>query len=212
MKQAIFVLLSFTLAAVAQEPQNAPDEQGLASWYGELFQGRQAANGETFDMEQLTAAHRTLPFGTAVRVRRLDTGATVIVRINDRGPVPEARIIDLSKAAAEKIGMVDPGVVPVALEVVQRPALSIASRLVYAVQVGAYHVRRNAERALNVALAWAPSRMVYRSGETDLWNILVGESGTRAEAEALASRIRANKGLENAFVVQVEYADSAAGE
>lgn len=105
------------------EPE-APDTphghqlEGVASWYGPGFQGRPAANGEPFDQNKLTAAHRTLPFGTMVRVTRVDTGQTVDVEITDRGPVPKSRMIDLSKAAAEHLGITDEeGVCDVKVEV-----------------------------------------------------------------------------------------------
>lgn len=88
-------------------------ERGLASWYGERFHGRRTASGEPFDMHALTAAHKTLPFGTQVRVRHATTGQEVLVRINDRGPHVRGRIIDLSRAAAAAIGLVHTGVAPV---------------------------------------------------------------------------------------------------
>jgi rare lipoprotein A len=84
--------------------------RGLASWYGEPFHGRRTANGEVFDMNELTAAHKTLPFGTRVRVRHARTGKEVTVRINDRGPHVPGRIIDLSRAAAAALGIVQGGV------------------------------------------------------------------------------------------------------
>nr|WP_310307806.1 septal ring lytic transglycosylase RlpA family protein [Hydrogenophaga laconesensis] len=89
--------------------------RGLASWYGERFHGRRTASGEVFDMNQLTAAHKTLPFGTLVRVRHIGTGKEVTVRINDRGPHVPGRIIDLSRAAASTLGIVQSGVGRVAL-------------------------------------------------------------------------------------------------
>lgn len=89
--------------------------RGVASWYGERFHGRRTASGETFDMNELTAAHRSLPFGTRVRVRHANTGKEVTVRINDRGPSVKGRIIDLSRAAAVEIGIVRSGVGPVVL-------------------------------------------------------------------------------------------------
>ncbi len=89
--------------------------RGLASWYGEPFHGRRTANGEVFDMNALTAAHKTLPFGTRVRVENPATGQAVVVRINDRGPFRPGRVIDLSRAAAERIGLVQAGVAPVVL-------------------------------------------------------------------------------------------------
>lgn len=84
--------------------------QGVASWYGEPFHGRRTASGEVFDMNELTAAHKTLPFGTRVRVRHISTGKEVTVRINDRGPHVPGRIIDLSRAAASTLGIVQGGV------------------------------------------------------------------------------------------------------
>lgn len=92
-------------------------ETGYASWYGGKFQGRQTANGEIFDTNKLTAAHKTLPFGTEVLVTHLANNRTVRVRINDRGPFVEGRIIDLSRAAAERLGMLTSGVALVKLEV-----------------------------------------------------------------------------------------------
>ncbi len=84
-------------------------ETGIASWYGEPYNGRRSASGEIYDMEQLTAAHRTLAFGTWLEVNDLDNGKQVEVRITDRGPFVKGRIIDLSLAAARKIDMVGPG-------------------------------------------------------------------------------------------------------
>ncbi|MEE7450023.1 septal ring lytic transglycosylase RlpA family lipoprotein [Methylobacterium radiotolerans] len=88
------------------EVNAASDEQaGVASWYGPGFHGRKTANGERFDMNALTAAHRTLPLGTQVRVTNTHTGKSVVVRINDRGPYVGRRLIDLSKASAQAIGL-----------------------------------------------------------------------------------------------------------
>jgi rare lipoprotein A len=89
--------------------------RGKASWYGPGFQGKRTASGERFDMNQLTAAHRTLPFGTRVRVRNIKNGREVVVRINDRGPQIQSRIIDLSKAAAAELDLVRAGEAPVLL-------------------------------------------------------------------------------------------------
>ncbi len=96
-------------------PSEAGEEidRGLASWYGEKFHGRRTASGETFNTNELTAAHKTLPFGTRVRVRHATTGKEVTVRINDRGPFTKGRVIDLSRAAAAAIGMLQTGVAPV---------------------------------------------------------------------------------------------------
>lgn len=96
-------------------------EVGIASWYGPGFQGNRTANGEIYDMNGISAAHKSLPFGTIVRVVDLDTGRSVVVRINDRGPFIEGRIIDLSKGAAEKLGIVDKGIARVGLRIVRWP-------------------------------------------------------------------------------------------
>jgi len=92
---------------------------GIASYYADEFNGRKTANGEVFDMHDLTAAHRTLPFNTVVRVQNLENGNNVTVRINDRGPFKDNRVIDLSLAAAKKLDIIQNGTAPVKLEIVQ---------------------------------------------------------------------------------------------
>ncbi|MGM0462986.1 MAG: septal ring lytic transglycosylase RlpA family protein [Fibrobacterota bacterium] len=91
--------------------------QGHASWYGRKFHGRTTASGEAYNMRDMTAAHKTLPFGTRVRVTDLDTDRSVTVRINDRGPFVEGRIIDLSRRAADRLGIRDKGTANVKLEI-----------------------------------------------------------------------------------------------
>jgi rare lipoprotein A len=95
-------------------------EQGLASWYGPGFHGKKTSNGEVYDMQAMTAAHKTLPLGTLVKVTRTDTGKNVVVRLNDRGPFVAGRIIDLSNSAAHAIDMVGSGTAPVTIEALQR--------------------------------------------------------------------------------------------
>ena len=114
-----FAGTAFLLVAVGSLPQGADAqylERGTASWYGGRFQGLETASGEIFDMNQLTAAHRELPFGAQVRVIHLGTGATVSVVINDRGPCIDGRDIDLSEAAARALGMVEEGLAAVLIE------------------------------------------------------------------------------------------------
>jgi rare lipoprotein A len=100
------------------EPPHHPTNamRGMASWYGEA---QMTASGERFDKHKMTAAHRTLPLGTLVRVTNTRNGKSVVVRINDRGPYGHGRIIDLSEAAARKLDMIDDGVAPVTLEVIK---------------------------------------------------------------------------------------------
>ena len=96
-------------------------QEGEASWYGKKFHGRRTASGEIYDMHELTAAHPTLPFGARVKVVRLESGRSVVVRINDRGPFKKGRIIDLSRKAARKLGMVKEGVARVRIRVLELP-------------------------------------------------------------------------------------------
>jgi rare lipoprotein A len=104
----------------ARSPDGSRDtagvlEKGLASWYGSKFHGRRTASGERYDLHAMTAAHRTLPFGTRVRVRSVVTGKEVVVRINDRGPFKRSRVIDLSQAAFNALGLQGRGVTQVEL-------------------------------------------------------------------------------------------------
>ena len=96
--------------------------RGIASWYGSVFHGRKTASGERFDMYAMTACHPTLPFGTLVRVVNLKNGRSVVVKITDRGDLPEGRILDLSYGAAEKLAMTEEGLAPVRLDVLSHGA------------------------------------------------------------------------------------------
>jgi rare lipoprotein A len=107
-------------STIREVPTQGRGQEGQASWYGREQHGHLTANGERFDMNALTAAHRTLPMGTRVRVTNLRNGRSVVVRINDRGPYSRGRIIDVSYAAARQLGIIDAGVAPVRLEVVGR--------------------------------------------------------------------------------------------
>ena len=124
MNQTLLYLLGSTLLvgiAVGLAFYGPYYEVGIASWYGPGFHGNLTANGETYDMQGVSAAHKTLPFGTVVRVIELDTRRSIVVRINDRGPFVEGRIIDLSKGAAEELGIVDKGITKVGLRIVRWP-------------------------------------------------------------------------------------------
>ena len=118
-------------------------EEGRASWYGAPFHGRQASNGETYDMYKFTAAHRTLPFNTMVRVTNTTNGKSTTVRITDRGPFVNNRIIDLSYAAAKQIESIGPGVVTVQLEILSAIDPNDGT---FTIQVGAFKDRANADR------------------------------------------------------------------
>ena len=117
---ALATLMCAWGASVAKaEGKKKFTQEGVACWYGKQFHGRKTANGERFDMNKLTAAHRTLPFGTVVEVTNLSNGKKVIVRINDRGPFTKGRIIDLSYAAAKEIGILQSGTARVRLRIVK---------------------------------------------------------------------------------------------
>jgi rare lipoprotein A len=132
-------------------------QQGIASWYGDPFHGRKTANGETYNMHAMTAAHKTLPFGTMVQVRNLDNHKTAIVRINDRGPFVRERIIDLSYNAARAIGLIQNGTAPVEIialgtddDLILNKTGTSGENLYFTgeftIQVGAFADRTNAER------------------------------------------------------------------
>ncbi len=182
-------------------------ERGVASWYGYPYHGRPAANGEIYDMEKLTAAHRTLPFGTWVEVTNLENDKVVTVRITDRGPFVDGRVIDLSRAAARQIGMLGPGLAKVKLTVVTPPR-ELPAVNVYAVQVGAFQDKRRAERLRrDLEKQYGEARLVLRAAATPVWRVLVGAEPTMEAANGLAERLRSTG--RDVFVVRLD--EAAAG-
>jgi rare lipoprotein A len=186
-------------------PNIGDEEVGVASWYGHPYHGRQASSGEIYDMEKLTAAHRTMPFGTIVEVRNMSNDRTVAVRINDRGPFVDGRIIDLSHAAAREIQMIGPGTAKVRLRVVGLPE-KIPDGF-FAVQAGAFQNRANAERLRKqMEDRYGAARLVFRDGNPPVWRVLVGREGKADDAAALAERVKKEAGP--AFVVRVDGSES----
>ena len=124
-------------------------QTGEASWYGPNFHGNLTANGERYNMNKMTAAHRTLPFNTKLRVVNVDNGKSVVVRINDRGPYAKGRIIDVSKKAARKLDMIGSGTARVELYLVSAPEATVrksgTSSGSYTLQIGSFSSRQNAE-------------------------------------------------------------------
>ena len=178
-------------------------EAGIASWYGHPYHGRRAADGEIYDMETLTAAHRTLPFNTWVRVVNLSNEKSVEVRIIDRGPFIDGRIIDLSHAAARAIDMIGPGTARVRVEVLRSPAPPTSG--IFAVQVGAFRDRANAERVrATMAARYGSARLVLREGNPSIWRVLVGSETTESGALSLSDRIRRDSGESNGFIVRLD--------
>jgi rare lipoprotein A len=180
-------------------------EKGLASWYGIPFHGRRAADGEIYNMYKMVAAHRTLPFGSMVRVTDLQNGRQVVVRIIDRGPFVKNRIIDLSFGAARALHMVGVGVAPVRLQLISRTAVNPAKGE-FSVQVGAFSVRKNAERLRKrLGGRWGPVFIQkYDSGKGMLYRVRVGEVQSEAAAYRLARQLRKKQGFRNTFVVRLD--------
>jgi rare lipoprotein A len=177
-------------------------ETGLASWYGIPYHGRAAANGEIYDMEKLTAAHRTLPFGTWVRVTNLQSEKSVDLRITDRGPFVGGRIIDLSHAAAQAIDLIGPGVAMVRLDIISAPRISIAENW-YAVQAGAFRDKERAEQLRSsLEVTFGIARLVLRAGNPPLWRVLVGRERTEDAAAEIAARLSRDVGP--AFVIRLD--------
>lgn len=184
-------------------PKIGDTETGMASWYGHPYHGRQAADGEIYDMEKLTAAHRTLPFNTWVRVQNQSNGKTVDVRVIDRGPFVDGRIIDLSHAAAQQIELIGPGVATVKLEVIASP--SVPETAAFAVQVGLFRNRENAARLQQqMQERYGTAQIVEREGAPPTYRVLAGHEATPESAEALAVRIRGDISVPEAFVVRLD--------
>lgn len=177
-------------------------EEGLASWYGVPYHGRRAANGEVYDMHKMTAAHRTLPFDTIVRVTNMKNGRTAEVRINDRGPFVNGRVIDLSFAAAEAIDMVGAGIAPVRLELL-KGSHPLASA--FTVQIGAFAQRENAVRyTRELEERYQPVYLHPEDTERGrLYRVRVGRVGSEAEARELAERLRREENV-TPFIVRLE--------
>jgi rare lipoprotein A len=192
-----------------EQPKAVPvghTEEGVASWYGIPYHGRPAADGEIYNMETMVAAHRVLPFNTWLRVTNLANDKTVDVRVIDRGPFVDNRVIDLSKAAARQIGLLGPGIGKVRLEVISAP-VDIPASDFYGVQVGAFSVRSNAEQArADYAKRYGTAGLALKHGRVPLWLVIVGREPSVEAAQSLASRIRPeNKTL---FVVRLDKGDT----
>ena len=165
--------------------------EGIASYYAEPYHGRKTASGETFDTYRgMTAAHRTLPFNTMVRVTNKTNGREVDVRINDRGPFIDGRVIDLSLRAARQIELVGPGVAPVKLKILKAGEVAQPRALLFAVQVGAFESQRAAEdlkQRLEKKYTGVSVQMV--SEDKTLYRVRIGQPDIEA-ANKIASELR----------------------
>jgi rare lipoprotein A len=176
-----------------------PTQTGIASWYGPGFHGRATASGVIYDQHELTAAHQTLPLGTRVMVTNLDNQKSVEVSINDRGPFLKGRIIDLSYAAAQALGMVGPGTIPVRLEVMSAEVKDIRGALDYTLQAGSFAALENAQKlAGQIASSYPDPRQVsvvpFHNRESIYYRVQLGTFRDRGEAEQQA-RLLAQRGF-----------------
>ncbi len=189
------------------EPMRGNSQEGMASWYGKEFNGRPTASGETFDMYALTAAHRTLPLGTTVRVTNLDNGKEAVITINDRGPFVKGRILDCSYGAAKELGYAGAGLARVRIEVVKEgkerirysppPGEVLAAGTdmtrpvldgTFTVQVGAFAVEQNALRLRDKLQKQFGDAYVIRFRE--FYRVRVGHVANEQAADALQARLK----------------------
>jgi rare lipoprotein A len=181
-------------------------QTGIASWYGSKFHGRKTASGERYNMYGVSAAHRTLPLGTVVRVTHRGNGKRLTVRINDRGPFVKGRIIDLSYGAARKLDMVKEGVAEVLLEAFGTEEVSLAAtaKAFYSVQAGSFLLRRNAEQ-LKISLDRDfedVSIHGFQDAEDTYFRVRVGRYDSESEARKMAGTLE--RAGYSGFVVRVD--------
>ena len=169
-------------------------ERGVASWYGRKFHGRRTANGERFDMHDMTAAHPTMPLPSRVRVTNLENGRSVVVRVNDRGPFKSDRILDVSYAAAQELGMIETGTALVEVQTLEtpHPLTGIQPSRLYA-QVGAFGETGNARRMAQQLRRRGFDDVAVRAtdrGGTTLQRVLVGPVDSAPDLDELVARLQ----------------------
>ena len=175
----------------------------MASWYGAPYHNRRSSNGEIYNMRAMTAAHRTLPLGSVVKVTNLKTGDAVVVRITDRGPFVNGRVVDLSQAAAEKIGLIKTGVAQVKVELVNAPVrLDQAGR--WAIQIGAFQ-REDPARAMAGRLSrryHTAKVLCFSSPVGDWWVRVRVQDDEKTRAEQLVHETSTPEG--SIFLVRLD--------
>lgn len=178
-------------------------ETGIASWYGAPYHNRRGSNGEVYDMNAMTAAHRTLPLGSIVRVTSLESDQSAVVRITDRGPFIEGRIIDLSQAAAKQIGLVRRGTGKVKVEVLKTPR-SLESGGRWAVQLGGFDQEDSArEIADHLTRRYHSAKVLTFSSPTGAWWVRVRvKDDLRARAEEITRDTKTPEG--GVFLVRLD--------
>ncbi len=201
-------LRPYTVKGITYTPLHSAKgyrEEGVASWYGPGFHGRATSCGERYDQDELTCAHKLLPMQTMVLVTNLDNGRTAVLRVNDRGPFVRGRIVDLSRAAAKRLGVYGRGTAKVRVEVQgEVPGATDTGELPgpFYVQVGAFTQRRNADKLFSriVAAGYAGSRIHYKEIDgTRFFRVHAGTFATIEEAEV--ARLRLSTVFDGAFVL-----------
>ncbi len=190
-------------------------QKGIASWYGADFHGKKTANGEIYDMHEISAAHKTLPLDTHVKVDNLENGKSIVVRINDRGPFIRGRIIDLSFAAAKKLGIVENGTAKVKIKALGTPAkIAVNSNApeklipanynsgIFTFQVGAFKDRENAEKLRRKLDRQYKNAHIspFDNGHDTLYRVRVGRYDT-LEQIIDAEHILMKKGFKDIFII-----------
>ena len=189
-------------------------ERGIASWYGPDFHGKRTSSGETYDMHAMTAAHKTLPIPTRVRVTNLANGKSVIVKVNDRGPFARGRIIDLSYAAAKKLDMIGPGTAEVRVEVIDRNGQRQTVRAIplktedtvegeIYIQLGSFVSEANARRLMDELLSRRERPLQMKRVEAErgvFYRVRLGPLADAAEADSVRKRLM-RKGYRQARIV-----------
>lgn len=178
-------------------------QKGIASWYGPQFHGNQTANGEIFNMHDLTAAHRTLPLGSIVQVQSLTSGKKIIVRINDRGPFIKGRIIDLSHQAAKSLSIVENGTDRVEITLLELPS-GAPYREVW-IQVGSFSTQSRAiEFSKQFGNQFGRIRVVPFFRNSEKWfRVQIGKFSNQREAEIVASHIKREWGIAPFLILDI---------
>jgi rare lipoprotein A len=194
-----------TAEAIEVAPDTKPllVETGIASWYGAPYHNRRGSNGEIYDMHAMTAAHRTLPLGSVVRVTCIENGESAVVRITDRGPFIEGRIVDLSQAAALKIGLVRKGTAQVRLEVLRTPQpIEVGGR--WAVQIGGFQTEDSArDLADHLTRRYHTAKVLtFPSPAGDWWVRVRVKDDVRERAEEVARAEKTSEG--GIFLVRLD--------
>jgi len=177
-------------------------EEGVASWYGPPYHNRQGANGQIFDQNAMTAAHRTLPMGSLIVVTNEKTGQSATMRVTDRGPFVQGRLLDLSMASAKATGIYRAGLATVRIDVYQTPRPMEAGGR-WCVQIGAFEHERKAEKLRDeLEHAFADAKVIDFEGPTGFWVRIRPQGDNREQAESIQRRLRPEEG--DAYLVRLD--------